>query len=332
MKGDDIKRIMTTILLVDRCFLTYLLLIRLSSEKLPAGKARIILNLPRAYAVTSDEQELARLDAQHAGFKAAQGGKNYWAPFAEALPNEGADKMCLDIGVGTGIWAIEMAKEFPRAEWIGTDLAPVQKDYDIPDNLHFVQEDATKGFGYPDAHFDVIHARMLIAGIRNWKALINEVVRLLKPGALVVFVECVVPWRLMGVPEEEQRKVAPGFVKFGEYLTAGCEGRGYDNDAATKHIAKYLRENGAMGEVQQAPIALPLWPWSDDPVLKKCGQVMLADSKEVPDATRHLIIDGCQIKPSLFEEIKQGYMEDLERPGCHSALLACHNWAFKNKA
>lgn len=39
----------------------------------------------------------------------------------------------LDIGTGTGIWAIEMADMFPNAEVIGTDLSPIQPDW-VPSN------------------------------------------------------------------------------------------------------------------------------------------------------------------------------------------------------
>lgn len=31
----------------------------------------------------------------------------------------------LDIGTGTGVWAIDMADRYPEAEVIGTDLSPV---------------------------------------------------------------------------------------------------------------------------------------------------------------------------------------------------------------
>lgn len=35
-------------------------------------------------------------------------------------------KTILDVGTGTGIWAIEMGDMFPDAKIIGTDLAPTQ--------------------------------------------------------------------------------------------------------------------------------------------------------------------------------------------------------------
>jgi 2-polyprenyl-3-methyl-5-hydroxy-6-metoxy-1,4-benzoquinol methylase len=39
----------------------------------------------------------------------------------------------LDIGTGTGIWAIDMADQYPMAEVIGTDLSPIQPDW-VPAN------------------------------------------------------------------------------------------------------------------------------------------------------------------------------------------------------
>jgi hypothetical protein len=33
----------------------------------------------------------------------------------------------LDIGTGTGAWAIDFADEYPKAEVIGTDLSPIQR-------------------------------------------------------------------------------------------------------------------------------------------------------------------------------------------------------------
>lgn len=35
-------------------------------------------------------------------------------------------KRILDIGTGTGIWAIEMAEQYPDAQVIGIDLSPIQ--------------------------------------------------------------------------------------------------------------------------------------------------------------------------------------------------------------
>lgn len=78
----------------------------------------------------------------------------------------------------------EMAQEFPKAEWIvsgsgtrtpfafvlytdneGVDLVPVQNDDDMPDNVHYVKDDVTKGLAFPDASFDFVHGRFLLLGV-----------------------------------------------------------------------------------------------------------------------------------------------------------------------
>lgn len=57
------------------------------------------------YKFPNDEQEQDRLDMFHHIFKLALGGKLFLAP----IQREGPLRI-LDIGTGTGIWAIEMGK------------------------------------------------------------------------------------------------------------------------------------------------------------------------------------------------------------------------------
>lgn len=42
----------------------------------------------------------------------------------------------LDIGTGTGIWAIEFAEQHPEADILGTDLSPIQPEF-VPQNCRF---------------------------------------------------------------------------------------------------------------------------------------------------------------------------------------------------
>jgi methylase of polypeptide subunit release factors len=41
----------------------------------------------------------------------------------------------LDIGTGTGIWAIDMADQYPMAEVIGTELSLIQSNW-VPTNWY----------------------------------------------------------------------------------------------------------------------------------------------------------------------------------------------------
>lgn len=158
----------------------------------------------------ADEEEERRLNIQHRGWKATNGGKNYVAPMDKVLINDGEGKRIIDIGTGmtiyrntllmtgTGIWAVEMAREFPKAQVVGLDLVPYPtNESNLPPNLELVLGDCAQGLVYPDGHFDIVHARLIVGGIRDWKALLDEVVRITKPGGLMVFAESCCPWPLI---------------------------------------------------------------------------------------------------------------------------------------
>jgi methylase of polypeptide subunit release factors len=63
----------------------------------------------------TDEIEQDRLDLHHEVFLQMLDGKLHIAPIENP-------KSILDVGTGTGIWAIEMADTYPGAHVIGSDL------------------------------------------------------------------------------------------------------------------------------------------------------------------------------------------------------------------
>jgi methylase of polypeptide subunit release factors len=63
----------------------------------------------------TDEIEQERLDLHHESMLQMLKEDLYKAPLVEA-------HRILDVGTGTGIWAIDMADKFPAAEVIGIDL------------------------------------------------------------------------------------------------------------------------------------------------------------------------------------------------------------------
>ena len=79
------------------------------------------------YEFPNDKLELDRLDLQHHLYYKRLDGKLFLAPISDTPQN------VLDVGTGTGIWAIEFAERYPSASVIGTDLSPVQAKW-LPSN------------------------------------------------------------------------------------------------------------------------------------------------------------------------------------------------------
>ena len=94
----------------------------------------------------------------------------------------------LDIGTGTGIWAIDFGDVHPSAEVIGTDLSPLMPSW-VPPNVRFELDDATKPWTWPDNTFDFVHIRFLGGAIKDWTAVFREAYRVLKPGGWLETVE-----------------------------------------------------------------------------------------------------------------------------------------------
>ncbi len=108
----------------------------------------------------NDELEKDRLDLQHHMSLLTLDGKLHLSPLDDKV------QTVLDVGTGTGIWAMEFADAHPSALVLGNDLSPIQPGF-VPPNLTFEVDDAEADWTY-ERKFDFIHARMLTGSFKNW--------------------------------------------------------------------------------------------------------------------------------------------------------------------
>ena len=87
----------------------------------------------------------------------------------------------LDLGTGSGIWAIDMADRYATAEVIGVDIAACQPDW-VPPNCVFEIDDIEAQWLYKPDHFDFIHVREMLLAVRDWDRLIRQAYEHLAPG------------------------------------------------------------------------------------------------------------------------------------------------------
>ncbi|EOO01711.1 putative methyltransferase domain-containing protein [Phaeoacremonium minimum UCRPA7] len=94
-------------------------------------------------------------------------------------------KLILDIGTGTGIWAISIGDEFPEATVIGNDLSANMPTF-VPPNVKFEVDDVESPWLY-DQKFDWIFCRYMAASIFEWPKLVNTIYDNLEPGGWAEF-------------------------------------------------------------------------------------------------------------------------------------------------
>ncbi|KAF7555593.1 hypothetical protein G7Z17_g2059 [Cylindrodendrum hubeiense] len=92
-------------------------------------------------------------------------------------------KRVLDLGTGTGIWAIDFGDEHPEAEIVGIDLSPIQPSF-IPPNVQFRVDDIDEDMDYFEP-FNYIHSRMMNFSVQNWTEYLTKIFNNLTPGGYV---------------------------------------------------------------------------------------------------------------------------------------------------
>lgn len=202
------------------------------------------------YPLPKDMDEINRLDFQHFLLRTGLRG-NYAAPIGQ--PTD-----ILDVGCGSGRWAMEMAAMFPTARVVGLDLVPPPEDANPlgqgldarPGNYIFTVGNILEGLPFPDASFDYVHQRLLFSAIPRdrWAAVIQELARVTRPGGWVELGE-------IGTAHDG----GPGFMGLWQAWTNLSARRGVDM-AISEHIARMLMDGG-LANVQRRVVNFPVGEW-----------------------------------------------------------------------
>jgi SAM-dependent methyltransferase len=132
------------------------------------------------YVMPNDEREQDRLDLQHHLFLLTFDNKMYLCP-AGRDGHKGHN--VLDVGTGTGIWAMDFADENPHASVIGVDLSPIQSPF-VPPNLTFQVDDIEEPWTF-NVQFDFIYSRMMTGSLADWPGFFEKAYNSLAPGGWI---------------------------------------------------------------------------------------------------------------------------------------------------
>lgn len=132
--------------------------------------------------VPFDEEEQMHMHARHKMLRICLSG----ALTSTRLSPE--TKTILDIGTGTGVWAVEMAARYPGSQIIGIDISKIQSNI-VPGNVRYMIADIEKPWEVDDGQADFVHMRDITGGIRDWPGLVTQAYQKLKLGGMVEMTE-----------------------------------------------------------------------------------------------------------------------------------------------
>ncbi|KAK4125365.1 S-adenosyl-L-methionine-dependent methyltransferase [Parathielavia appendiculata] len=210
------------------------------------------------YCLPNDEIEQERLDLTHALMTKGIGDHLFLAPID-------TDKMhrVLDIGTGTGIWAMCMGDEYPNAQVLGNDLSAIQPPW-VPPNVKFEIDDVESPWVY-EAPFDFIFCRYMCTCIKDWPALVHSVYDNLTPGGWAEFQD----YDLQYYSEDGSLTPEKHTLQWINTLLEAARKTERDPCPGPK-LEGWMRDAG-FANVTHQRFRFPLGPWPRDPKLKEIG-------------------------------------------------------------
>ncbi|TEA17987.1 putative methyltransferase tdiE [Colletotrichum sidae] len=167
---------------------------------------------------------------------------------------EGANRV-LDVGTGTGIWAMEYADLHPEAEVIGVDLSPIQPSH-TPPNCRFEVDDVDKDWTWSQP-FDFIFVRHGNSCFESWEKLLRKAYDNLEPGGYIELQDNAFP-----IHSDDDTLKDTSLAEWSSLLIEAVQKMGRSIEAPS-HFKRMLQDAGFVDVVEIKEV-WPLSPWTRD--------------------------------------------------------------------
>jgi SAM-dependent methyltransferase len=219
------------------------------------------------YGMPIDEDELDRMDLQHRKYEMVIGDKHFLAPIGPT------PQRILDLGTGTGIWALDVADMYPSAQVIGVDIAPIQPKW-IASNCQFEIDDVEETWTFKHDSFDFIHFRDPLYVVRNWPRLMEQCYTHTKPGGWCELA-CIYP---VPMCDDGTMPADSGFKVICDKFIEASYLFGAPADCPLR-FSEYLRNAGFIN-VAEHIFKVPSSPWPKNKRLKQIGALEMMNVVE----------------------------------------------------
>ncbi|EED22552.1 conserved hypothetical protein [Talaromyces stipitatus ATCC 10500] len=212
------------------------------------------------YMWPCDEQEQDRLDLLHKVITEARIGDGLlYAPHP-------SNARVLDLGCGTGIWAIDVANKYPEAFVIGVDLAKIQPLNRPPNCDFYAPRDFEDQWALGEDHWDVIHMQMGCGSVSSWSSLYRRIFMHLRPGGWFEQVEIDFAPRC-----EDGSLEHTSMHKWYRWLQKAMEMSWRPIGHSVKETVSVLENQGFIN-IDHQVVGLPMNPWHTDEHEKEVGR------------------------------------------------------------
>lgn len=204
-------------------------------------------NTPHREAYYTDPEsasEMARLTKQARLLTRAMGG-----PIDDAI-NQTNIIDVLDVACGPGEWALEMASLYPNKQITGIDISQLMIEYARFQasqrslfNTHFHIMNILQSLDFQPDSFDFINIRLIASfmfrSTDNWPRLLQECVRVTRPGGIIRLTDC--EWFISNSPRTEKLF---GLCTRAIHLSGNTFSQDGRQLAVTPMLKRFLRDAG----------------------------------------------------------------------------------------
>lgn len=211
-----------------------------------------------AYILPEDEREQERLDMQHQMLLTLFDQKLILAPLQREPLH------ALDLGTGTGIWAIEYADENPGCQVLGIDLSPIQPAF-VPPNCKFEVDDWELEWTFKQK-FDVVHGRMMVTSMADPQGLFRKAYDSMAPGGWFELQDLYMPI----LSDDGTMPKDCAWQKWNDIFGDAVKKLGRDYSWAVKY--KEWMEQIGFENVRELKYKIPINTWPKDRFMKRLGE------------------------------------------------------------
>ncbi|KZT56693.1 S-adenosyl-L-methionine-dependent methyltransferase [Calocera cornea HHB12733] len=268
---------------------------------------------PYTLPTGTDESEWARLNAQHYGIK------SYWGSNSAGANWPKSPKKILELGLGTGVWALEVAAQFPGSEVIGVDIIEPNLETK-PANFSFHRLNVvTDPWPFESGSFDIVHCRFLAMHLPNFRDLVKKAIDATAPNGILMFEDPALVMRSVD-------KAVPSPVALFFAIYQGHSEANGVNCRTGPEFLPIIRDSKQFSEIHETIVPAPMGDWTEDEKLNSIGLGLQVG-----------LIEGARFQnPRLYrfgmtKEIVEGMCQELLKKENHLCYDMYFVWARKRK-